>query len=198
LWGIFEGLNDWNIVQLVPQHDNDEEEMKIIHRIVLDAKVRSLRVLDGEIGAFRTEDPDSDGYYLVKWSSAPWELQEAIELTKYDPPILVPKEELVVDAEYFSKVARAPCWYIPVPVSTNVHLQRVILEDLILYDESEASRLPNACKKKKPGTKDPKGYPSKITAVYWIKLPEWRFWNSLKLKMTSWIIQEARDRAVDV
>jgi hypothetical protein len=39
LWGIFEGRNDWNIVQLVPPHDNDEKEIEIFHRIVLDAEV---------------------------------------------------------------------------------------------------------------------------------------------------------------
>jgi hypothetical protein len=42
LWDIFEGLNDWHIVQLVPGKDNDGEEIQTIHRIVLDAKVKSL------------------------------------------------------------------------------------------------------------------------------------------------------------
>jgi hypothetical protein len=147
LWEIFEGLNDWNIVQLMPRDDNDEDEIEIIHRIVLDAKVESLSVLAGKNGAFRTEDPDSDGYYLVKWSSAPYELQEARELTEYDPPILVSKGELVADAAYFEKVPRAPRWYTPVAMSTTVRLQQVILADLILHEESEGSRLPNTCNK---------------------------------------------------
>jgi hypothetical protein len=38
LWEIFEGLNDWNIVQLLPGKDNDDEEIQTIHKIVLDAK----------------------------------------------------------------------------------------------------------------------------------------------------------------
>jgi hypothetical protein len=148
LWEIFEGLNDWNIVQLVPREDNDEDEMEIIHRIVLDAKVDLLCVREGENGAFRTEDPDADGYYLVKWTSTPYKLPEARELREYNPPILVPKGELVADAVYFSKVPRAPRWYTPtVEISTTVRLQQVILAELLLCNESEESRLPNACNK---------------------------------------------------
>jgi hypothetical protein len=43
LWEIFEGLNDWNIVQLLPGKDNDDEEIQTIHKKVLDAKVESRR-----------------------------------------------------------------------------------------------------------------------------------------------------------
>jgi hypothetical protein len=53
-------------------------------------------------------------------------------------------------------VPRAPCWYTPVPVSTTVGLQQVILEDLILCDESEASRLLNACNKMEARKRSPK------------------------------------------
>ena len=91
-WDIFEDLNDWNIVQL-------------------DAKVESLCALEGKVGAFWTEDPDFDGCHLVEWSSAPQELQEARELTEHNPPILVPKGELVADATCFNKVPRAPRWH---------------------------------------------------------------------------------------
>jgi hypothetical protein len=107
LWEIFEGLNDWNIVQLLPGKDNDDEEIQTIHKMVLDAKVESLRVEEGKIGAFQTEDPDSDGYYLVKWTSTPYRLEEAHELTEYNPPIIVPKGGLVADAVYFNHVPRA-------------------------------------------------------------------------------------------
>jgi hypothetical protein len=155
LWDIFEGLNDWHIVQLVPGKDNDDEEIQTIHRIVLDAKVESLCVQEETVGAFRTEDPDSDGYYLVKWTSTPYRLEEVRKLTEYDPPILVPKGELVADALYFNQVARAPRWYTPATIATTVRLQQVILTDLVMYDESESSIfcLPNTCNKREARVK---------------------------------------------
>jgi hypothetical protein len=147
LWEIFEGLNDWNIVELAPQEDDYEDEIEIVHRTVLDTKVESLCVLEGKVGAFRTEDSLSDGCCLVQWSSAPCKLEEARRLTEHDPPILVPNRELVVDAMCFEKAPRAPGWCTRVPMSANVRLRQVILADLILHDESEDSRLPNACNK---------------------------------------------------
>ena len=147
LWDIFEGLNDWNIVQLLPGKDNDDEEIQTIHKIVLDAKVESLCVQEDNVGAFLTEDPDSDGYYLVRWTSTPYRLEEARNLTEYDPPILVPKGGLVADAVYFNQVPRAPRWYTAAAISTTVRLQQVIIADLTLFDEMEGSRLPNTCNK---------------------------------------------------
>ena len=153
LWDIFEGLNDWSIVQLVAREDNDEDEIEIIHRIVLDAKVDSLCVQEGKVGSFRTEDPDSDGYYLVAWSSVPYKLQEVRVLNEYTPPITVPKGELVADAIYFDKVPRAPGWYTQVAMSTTVRLQQVILADLKLTQESQDCPLPNACNKNEARSK---------------------------------------------
>ena len=144
LWGIFEGLNVWNIVQLLPGKDNDDEEIQTIHRIVLDAKIESLCVEEDKIGAFQTEDPDSDGYYLVKWTSKPYRLKEARELTEYSPPILVAKGELVADAVYFNQVPRAPRWYTPAEIATTVRLQQVILANFVLVDNEQ---LPNTCNK---------------------------------------------------
>ena len=147
LWPIFEGLNDWNIVQLLPGKDNDDEDIQTIHRIVLDAKTESLCVQEEKVGAFRTEDPDAEGYYLVKWTSVPYRLEESRELTEYHPPLFVPKGELVADAVYFNQVPRAPRWYTPVDMCTTVRLQQVIIADLKLQNESDRGRLPNSCNK---------------------------------------------------
>jgi hypothetical protein len=147
LWEIFEGLNDWNIVQLLPGNDNDEEEIQTIHQIVLDAKADSLCVEENSVGAFRTEDPHADGYYLVRWASQPYRLEESRELTEYLPPVFVPKGELVADAVYFNLVPRAPRWYTPAEMCTTVRLQQVVLASVTLHHEAEGSRLPNSCNK---------------------------------------------------
>jgi hypothetical protein len=65
----------------------------------------------------------------------------------YDPPIFVPKGELVADAVYFNQVQRVPRWYTPAEILTTVCLQQVILADLLLCNESEGSWLPNTCNK---------------------------------------------------
>jgi hypothetical protein len=41
----------------------------------------------------------------------------------------------------------ASCWYTPADILTTVHLQQVIWANLVLYEESEGSRLPNSCNK---------------------------------------------------
>jgi hypothetical protein len=76
LWEIFEGLNNWNIVQLIPGSNNDEDKSQTMHQIVLDAKFESLGVEEKNVGAFQTEDPDTDNYYLGKWTSRLYHLEE--------------------------------------------------------------------------------------------------------------------------
>lgn len=40
-----------------------------------------------QFGAFSTEDDDADGYYVVKWTSEPYTLQEDVELAEYTPQV---------------------------------------------------------------------------------------------------------------
>jgi hypothetical protein len=166
LWGIFEGLNDWNIVQLLPEKDNDDKEIQTIHRIVLDAKIKSLCVEEDKIGAFQTDDPDSDGYYLVKWTTKPYRLKEACKLTEYSPSIIVAKGKLVADVVYFNQVPRAPHWYTPAEIATTARLQQVILANLVLMDNEQ---LPNTYNKLEAKRKGPERYPSTTIAIFWMK-----------------------------
>jgi hypothetical protein len=78
LWPVFEGCNDWLIVVLVPKANANEEEIEeaqaiALHRI---ATQMSEKVQHGNYGAFSTEDPHADGYYIVQWTSDPYTLQE--------------------------------------------------------------------------------------------------------------------------
>jgi hypothetical protein len=56
------------------------------------------KVIVGGIGAILTSDPEVGGYYLVSWDSPPYTLQEDMELTEYDLPVLIPAGELVASA----------------------------------------------------------------------------------------------------
>jgi hypothetical protein len=61
-------------------------------------------------GAFMTDDPSADGYYVVQWAMPPYMLQENCKLEEYTAPIIIEKDELVCEARYWSKVPRARLW----------------------------------------------------------------------------------------
>jgi hypothetical protein len=48
------------------------------------------KVQEGNVAAFSTEDPESDGYYyVVRFRSDPYTLIQQTPLTEFDPPIVV-------------------------------------------------------------------------------------------------------------
>ena len=81
------------------------------------------KVTDGGVGVFQTEDPDADGYYLIKWTTSPYTLQEDKLLNEYEPPQLVKAGEIVCEGQYFNPVSRARLWYTPSEVPTTVRMQ---------------------------------------------------------------------------
>jgi hypothetical protein len=158
LWPVFEGCNDWLIVVLVPKADADEEEIEEAQAVALHglATRMSEKVQHGNYGAFSTEDPHADGYYIVQWTSDPYTLQEDLQMTDYDPPVIIPAGELVCDAKYFEKVPRTKRWYIPTKIvggqqdlATTVRLKQVVATDMMLLPISNANKLPNNCDKRR-------------------------------------------------
>jgi hypothetical protein len=153
-WSLFEGLNDWKLVKLVADGTADliAEEICRAKSTVLHGIATSVaeRIEDGLFGAFLTDDPDSDGYYVVQWTSDPYTLQESIELEEYDPPLHLEAGELVCEARYLNKVPRARQWYTAptTDLPTTVRLQQVIDPMLELLEISPANKLPNNCDKR--------------------------------------------------
>ena len=106
----------------------------------------------GKYGAFSTLDEDADGYYIIKFTSEPYTLQEDRMLTEFTPAIKVKAGELVCDAEYYNKVAGAQLWYTPMEGEareTLARVQQVIAADLALAPISEENKLPPGMNKKK-------------------------------------------------
>ena len=143
------GLNDWHIVKLAPGKENNSEELKEAHRLVVKSWTKNAekRIQGGKNGAFQTEDPEADGFYLVQWLGQPYQLEESCVLPEYAPPIFVPKGETVCDARYWIKVPRTPQWYTLSLDKTKVHLCQVLASDVRLVEESNAERilLPKTC-----------------------------------------------------
>jgi hypothetical protein len=148
---IFGGLNDWKLATLQATTANSDEDLEHAQTVVLDRIADDARqeIQIGHYGAFATEDPDADGYYVVEWVGLPMILVDATLLTEFDPPIQLQEGELVATAKYWNKVPRANCWYTPSEVTTTVRLQHVLAADLPLEPISKENKLPNTCHQRK-------------------------------------------------
>jgi hypothetical protein len=138
-----EGANDWKIVPLMPKMEADK---KVVHeslRCILNALVArmSLMMCEGHIGAVGTTDKKVMGYYLVKWLSKPYTLQEDTEGMSG----MIPVGSMVVDGLYFNRVQRALLWYTSSGNTTVVEVKYVLQTGLQLQPISTTNALPNAC-----------------------------------------------------
>jgi hypothetical protein len=147
-------LNAWHITYVRQETGEDSsgelDELEEANSRLLGGIATRMaeRVTDGGVGVFQTEDPDADGYYLVKWTTSPYTLQDDQLLQEYEPPQLVKAGELVCQGNYFNPVGRARLWYTPSGVPTTVRMQQVIAPDLALLSISNQNKLPNTCNKR--------------------------------------------------
>jgi hypothetical protein len=152
-FGIFDGLNDWQIIALKPRADADEDELEEAHAYALNGieTMNSEKVEVGKHGAFGTNDPDADGYYVVQWTTDPYTLQDDLPL---ESGTFIPGGEIVCDATYFRKVPRAKQWYIPETseagenVATTVRMKHVVAPYINVLEVSDENKLPNTCNKR--------------------------------------------------
>jgi len=64
---IFDGLNDWQVVKLETSKIDDIDEGDLAKDILHGIQNRmSTKIMKGNYGAMRTDDPDTDGYYIVE------------------------------------------------------------------------------------------------------------------------------------
>jgi hypothetical protein len=151
-WDIFEGLNDWKIIKLVPGSENVEDDLDEAKQMVLHgiATETAEQIKIGEIGCFLTNDPESDGYYIVEWKSELYTLEEAIALVEYDPPLHLEEGELVCNGQYLNKVPGARHLYTPPskPLPITVRLQQVLNPVLHMLAILQQNRLPSNCYKR--------------------------------------------------
>ena len=102
----------------------------------------------GKYGAFATED--DDGFYVIKFTSSAYTLQDDVELKEYTPAIKIKAGALVCDAEYFNKVPGTSGWYTPTQGEerkTMVRVQQVLMADLNLEPISATKKLPSGMSK---------------------------------------------------
>jgi hypothetical protein len=149
------GLNDWKILKLEKKKGSDEDETEVYAEVLagvetmMAEQIKTKNEDGGPVyGAFATEDVD--GFYVIKFTSAAYTLQDDVELKEYEPAIKIKAGALVCDAEYFNKVPGASGWYteaIP-PMKTQVRVQQVLMTDLKLVPISNTNKLPSGMSKK--------------------------------------------------
>jgi hypothetical protein len=149
MWSVFEGHNDWEIVEIRPGENTAEEEMEEVYATVLEsiADVIASEIFENKIGAVSTVDND---YYLVKWTCLPYRMDGDQLLTEYDPPIHVKDGEQVCEGVYLEGLNRAKGWFYQTTIRTVVRLQQVLAADI------------NMCPIKMPNNLLPRGgYPQR-------------------------------------
>jgi len=146
---VFQGENDWKLITLVDAKDSDVDLNDEVHELVLEGITDRLetRVAVGGYGAVSTDDPESDGYYMLQWDSEPQTLENDVEIDG----IQFHKGDKVVDGTYLNQVPRAKRWYTRAPeeekesLETTIMLRHVVFPDMNLTGESNSQSLPSNC-----------------------------------------------------
>ena len=58
------------------------------------------------MGAFQTSDKSTHGYYIVKWTGNSYTLQGKYKCHAFDPPIIIPEDELVCPAKFMNPMIK--------------------------------------------------------------------------------------------
>ena len=161
LWDIFEGLNDWHILNLQEAKGNNPEENLQAQELVVDSWVQDLRpkIHSGCFGAQSTVD----GFELVRFLSEPFQATTTMVLDEYNPPIEIETGEWIVKALYYNSVPRAARWFTPSEDRTRVRVQQVLATDLKMEEEHDNLQLPRACNRRQARQK----------GAYYLPLPEY-------------------------
>ena len=131
-WPIFNGLNDWLLIEII---DNQTNESTNDHSIVENTLLCNTMHVASEVaiggyGAVATNDNNVKvGYYIVQWTSLPYPIQEDTSITTFDPPLLLKAGEMVCDAIYLNAVPHCKLIYTHSDNSslcTKIMLQHVV------------------------------------------------------------------------
>jgi hypothetical protein len=109
----------------------------------------SLMVREGKVGAIGMADDAAMGYYVVKWLSKPYMLQEDTDGISGT----IGAGTMVVDALYFNRVERASHCYMQSKETTVAEVRYVLLTGLHLLPISKTNKLPMACNRREAAQK---------------------------------------------
>ena len=100
--------------------------------------------MKGNYGAMKTDDPDTDGYYIVGWRSNVYTTQDILDYVYAD--------EMVCESRHWNPASKAEYWYTPIPErksETILRINQSLMVDIKLVEILENIKLPKGCNKKK-------------------------------------------------
>ncbi len=107
--------------------EDERDARELMKGILIALEVRiSLMIWEGKVGTVATTDEAVMGYYVVKWLSKPFSLQE----DKEGMSGVISTGMMVTDALFHNRVAHAPFWYTQSRETTLVKVRYVLLTGL--------------------------------------------------------------------
>ena len=167
---IFERLNDWKLVELKPVGEEGAAQQEEDDAMQLQDRTDDMaaRCAPGEFLATRGKGEHApDGYYVLRATSAPYELDETTTLHELldddGKPIVVEKGATVVDAVYLNKVPggrELSGWYTPFALGDARGNVRVPTHMVLMagFSMPAGTNVPGAKKWVDPTGRDP-AYP---------------------------------------
>ena len=152
-WPIFQGLNDWLLIDIVDKqtNENNSDTSIIENTLICNTMHIANEVAVGGYGALATNDNNVKvGYYVIKWTSTPYPLQNDTSINTFDPPLVIKAGEMVCDAMYLNAVPNTKLLYTHSNsdnLSTTVLLQHVVDADIKLTKLSRKEDLPKNMRK---------------------------------------------------
>jgi hypothetical protein len=101
-------------------------------------------VREGKVGAIGMADNAVMGYYVVKWLSKPYTLQENMDGISGTIGV----GTIVVNALYFNRVERTPHWYTQSKETMVAEVRYVLLTGLHLLPISKTNKLLTVCNRR--------------------------------------------------
>ena len=154
---VYGDYNDWILVELVPKAGASQEELNEADgRVLLTLQALMFdKISAGEFGAIGAAD--EDGFYLVKWTGAPYVLQE--DKVVMDGTCHLVAGDMACKGTYLTKLYRTKDWYTPTPTVAEAEiefpLKYVLLTGIEMKELSTDNPLPkNAVPRTKQDAKN--------------------------------------------
>ena len=121
--------------------------MKIKDELVLQGMTQAAEdeIEYNTMGAFQTNNCNTHGYYIVKWTGNAYTLQKEYKCHAFNPPVIIPEGELVCSAKFMTPMKKTSHWYHEKykAIPAMVKLKQVVMTLIELIQENNTiNKLP--------------------------------------------------------
>ena len=149
---ILRDYNKWYIAKLnLKKETINPNEMKIKDELVLHRMTQEAadKIEYNTIGAFQTSYSNTPGYYIVQCTGNAYTLQEKYTCHAFDPPVIIPEDELFCPEKFMIPMIKSSYWYHEPDetIPAMVNLEQVLMPfiEFIQYNNT-TNKLPSSFK----------------------------------------------------